>query len=164
VTKETTQRMKRTNPRLVIVVVSVFLSSPAEPTGVPRIASASVPAVELGTTSLVEAGSPTAKGSLVFQSNKGLAVQYVIPDGGEGEVFNHASGTADAFFQFTPRPGSDGEFQILVYGGSDSELLTRTFAVPGYAPIITVPPKARVVLKDPMDEDSSDISGLVTVG
>ena len=117
-----------------------------------------------GTKSFVREMPKSMSESFPFQSNRGVSVQYSIADGKSGEVFNHASGTSDAFFQFTPRSGSDGTFQILVYADSGDDLLTRTYVIPGYAPVITVPPEARVVIKDPIDEDTDSITGLVTIG
>jgi hypothetical protein len=45
-----------------------------------------------------------------------------------------------------------------------SALLTRTYVIPGHAPIITAPPKARVVLNDMIEEDCGGIGGLTAVG
>ncbi len=156
--------MKMPTPTIALIAVAVLLSSPGVPVPNSGTVSAATPKRESGTASFVEALSPTIGDSFAYQSSKGISVQYALEDGASGEVFNHASGTADAFFQFTPRSGTDGEFQILVYAGSGDVLLTRTYVIPGYAPIITVPPKARVILNDPIDEDSKGISGLVTVG
>jgi hypothetical protein len=141
-----------------IVGLSAFGSFPG------WAALAAAPMENMGTSSFVNELPPSFAESFSYQSNRGLSVQYSIPDGASGEVFNHASGTADAFFQFTLRAGSDDTFQILVYADSSNALLTRTFVIPGYAPVITVPPKARVVIKDPIDEESDSITGLVTIG
>lgn len=138
--------------------------SPPEPSAFAGLGTKETDPKDTGTSSFVSEVPPSIAESFVYQSNRGISVQCSIPDGSSSEVFNHASGTSDAFFQFTQRPGSDGTFQILVYADSGDALLTRTFVIPGYAPVITVPPKARVVIKDPIDEDSDSITGLMTIG
>ena len=154
--------MKSTSLAAILIGIAIWMAPTAHvPSGT---VVAAAPSTTTGTASFVSALPATLTESFSYQSSRGISVQYSIADGGSGEVFNHASGTSDAFFQFTTRSGSDKTFQILVYAGDGDALLTRTHAIPGYAPVITVPPKARVVIKDPIDEDSDEISGLVTIG